>query len=152
MVVFYCSHVWRVFLTNSQEVKGGEMCKSKVLPMPNYGTLYQDVGGNRGVAPLTRNLGARWRWMVSYTVGKGVPYTLRGRLGGSQGHAQCYGEQKSLLPLSGVNLRVLIVHLWTYSLYRLGHSGRVENLHIEVFCDIFLLTTYYYYYYYYYYY
>jgi hypothetical protein len=61
MVVFSCNHVWRVFRTNSQEVKGGEMCKSKVVPMPKYGTLYQDVGGNRGVAPLTPNLGARWR-------------------------------------------------------------------------------------------
>lgn len=37
------------------------MCNSKVVTMPNYATLYKDVGGNRGVAPLTLNLGARWR-------------------------------------------------------------------------------------------
>jgi len=35
--------------------------------MSNYAPLYEDVGGNGGVAPLILNVGARWRWMVSFT-------------------------------------------------------------------------------------
>jgi hypothetical protein len=49
------------FRTKSQEVTGGEKCKSKVVPMPDYAPLYEDVGGKGGVAPLILNLGARWR-------------------------------------------------------------------------------------------
>jgi hypothetical protein len=61
LVIIYGMFNGTIFRPTTQEVAGGEACKGKVVPMSNYAPLYEDVGGNFGVAPLILNLGARWR-------------------------------------------------------------------------------------------
>jgi hypothetical protein len=63
-------------------------------------TKYQDMKRGRDIASCDFNLGARWRWMVSFTLrplylqGKSPQYSLYGRLSGSQNWFRKGGEEK----------------------------------------------------------
>lgn len=65
--------------------------------------------GNRGLSPLTINLGARWRSLVYNTPQAIYPpppwertlYPLCKRFDGSQSQSGKYGEEKNTLPLPG---------------------------------------------------
>jgi hypothetical protein len=58
------------------------------------------------------DLNTRWRWMVSFTLlplypwKYGPPYLLDRRLCGLQGRSGLYGEEKSLLSLPAIELRL----------------------------------------------
>lgn len=59
--------------------------------------------GNRDIAPLILNLGARWGRVVSITPlllwpGKEPRYPLVSRLDGPQNRSGCFGEKKNILP------------------------------------------------------
>jgi hypothetical protein len=41
--------------------------KGKYVPMLNLAPRHGDVWGSGGIAPHILNLGARWRWVVSFT-------------------------------------------------------------------------------------
>jgi hypothetical protein len=54
------------------------------------------------------NLGTRWRWVARFVLlllhflGKSSRHLLDRRLGGPQSQSERYGEDKNLLPLSGI--------------------------------------------------
>jgi hypothetical protein len=64
--------------------------------------------GSGGIAPRILDLGARWRWVVSfmprplYPQGKGPWYPLDRRLGGSQSRSGRGGEEKNSEPPPGI--------------------------------------------------
>ena len=44
-----------------------ENWRKSVVPTPYLATRHGDVSGSRGVAPVTPNIGIRWRWVVNFT-------------------------------------------------------------------------------------
>jgi hypothetical protein len=64
--------------------------------------------GSEGIAPRILDLGARWRWVVSFTArplypqGKSPWYSLDRRLGVSQSRSECGGKEKNSQPLPGL--------------------------------------------------
>jgi hypothetical protein len=63
--------------------------------------------GSGGIAPCIPNLGARWRWVISFTSRPLHPwYPLDRRLGGPQNRTGCGGEEKSSYPLPGIEPRL----------------------------------------------
>jgi hypothetical protein len=74
-------------------------------------TIY--IYGSGGIAPPILNLGTRWRRQISfmplqfYPRGNTPRYPLYRRLGRPQSRSGCYGEYKNLLPLPGIESRLL---------------------------------------------
>jgi len=66
-----------------------------------------------GISPVVSNPGTRWRPVGSFTPqplypqGNGPRYPLIGGLGWSQCRSGCFGEEKKLLNLRGIELRFL---------------------------------------------
>jgi hypothetical protein len=75
--------------------------------------LQEDVWWSEGVAPHALNIGARWRWIVSFSFtsrphyprGKSLRYSLDRRLGGLQNRSGCGGKKKKSTPLPGIEPR-----------------------------------------------
>jgi hypothetical protein len=57
-----------IFWPKRTEVTGGERALGRVVPKHNYTPRYEDIGRNGGVDPLIPKFGARWKWMVSFTL------------------------------------------------------------------------------------
>jgi len=66
----------------------------------NLSPRHEGALGRGGLAPRIRNIGTRWRWMVSfpfrqhYPQGKIPQYALDRRLGGPQSRSEWGGKQK----------------------------------------------------------
>jgi hypothetical protein len=66
-----------------------------------------------GVSSILLNLSTRWKWTVSFTPlplcpqENSPPHPLYRRLGGSQSRSGHYGEENNLLPLQGIEPRLL---------------------------------------------
>jgi hypothetical protein len=71
-------------------------------------------GGEWRYSSTILDLGARWRWVVSFMppatlpVGNSPWYPLYRRLGGPHSQYRCYGEEKYLLLLLGLKPQLLI--------------------------------------------
>jgi hypothetical protein len=66
--------------------------------------------GGGGVAPCILNLGPRWRWVVSFTAGKGPPPPGTHRIGGWVGPRaglNVVTRRKEFLPLPGIEPRTV---------------------------------------------
>jgi hypothetical protein len=68
--------------------------------------------GSWVMAPRILDLGARWRWVVSFTSrplypqGNSLWYPLGTRLGGPKSRSGCSGEEKNCEPLPGLELPI----------------------------------------------
>jgi hypothetical protein len=95
--------------------------------------------GSGGVAPRILDLGARWRWVVSFTPqplkpqGKSPWYQLVRRLGGTLNSSGHGGEEKNSQPSPGIEPWNFDGPAPSPALYRLNYPGSTE-LHWQKVC------------------
>jgi hypothetical protein len=96
---------------------------------------------SRGAAPLIFNLGIRWRHVVSLTLlllyswGKNPQYPLNRKLGGPQTWSGHFGEEKSLLPLLGIEPWIVQAHSLVIILTTLSrYHADTKNCFVELNC------------------
>jgi hypothetical protein len=92
--------------------------------------------GSRAIAPCILDLGARWRWAISFTPqplypqGKRLWYLLGRRLGGPQSRSGRGGEEKNSQPLPGFEPPIIQPVAQRYSSGQVIHcfydNGRVH--------------------------
>ena len=81
--------------------------------------------GSRGIAQCIIHLGSRCRWVVNsmpwllYAIGKSLCYPFSRRMGEPRRYSGCFGEEKNLLPMSGIEpwfhhyLACILFTIWT---------------------------------------
>jgi hypothetical protein len=89
-----------------------------------------------GILTRILSFGARWRWVVSFTLwqlyprGKGPRYTLDMRLGGLHIRSGCCGEEKNSITISAGNQNPVFQPV-SWTLYWLAYPDSMKINYIE---------------------
>jgi hypothetical protein len=86
-----------------------QMCSKCKVPVLNQTLPHKGAWGSGRIVPCIINLIIGWRWVVSFmpqplkSPGKSLQYPLNRRLGGPQTQSCCFGEDKNLLAMPGID-------------------------------------------------
>jgi hypothetical protein len=119
-----CLHMWKVSECSKVKVKLS-------LCLINQALHHEGIWWSRCIDPHFLDLGASWRWVVSFTSwplyprGKSCQYPLDRRLGVAQSWSGRHGEEE-IFDLPGLKLWPLGRPASSQSLYRLCYPGLYE--------------------------